>query len=295
MTAATAGMARQPTIVIVILSYKRRDLLAACLDSVKSTTDLGHHRVVVVDNASGDGSAELVEQRYPWASVVRNTTNLGFAGGVNRGLAFAKADGYVLLNSDARVQAGWLDRLIATAWSGADVGMVGAMEVDEAGKARWGGPEGDIADPLRRPVQDCDTVAFACALIRREVIDRIGYLDHGYFMYHEDWDYCHRAKAAGFRILYDPAVEVVHLGEASFKTQGQAWRTEVRTVSRLRYQLIHWPPGRLMRSCGRELMMLAYWVKEGQPGPYLRGVGKTVRTLREIRRRRRDLTAFVQP
>lgn len=284
-----------PRIAVIVLSYKRKDLLAACLRSLEEHTDLGRHQVVVVDNASGDGSAEMAEADFPWATVVRNAENLGFAGGVNRGLVAVQADGYVLLNSDARVKAGWLDRLIATAWSSPDVGLVGAMEVTETGAARWGGPEGAIADAAKRPVTEEEVVAFACALIRREVIDRIGYLDHGYFMYHEDWDYCHRARLAGFRILYDPAVEVVHVGEASFKTQPSAWRTHVRTVSRLRYQLIHWPPGRLLRSAGREAVLFGYWLKEGQPGPYLRGWGKTLRALRDIRRRRRDPTAYLPP
>lgn len=284
-----------PRIAIVVLSYKQPGLLATCLRSVQEHTDLRLHEVIVVDNASRDGSAEMVAREFPWATVLQNPENRGFAGGVNRGLVHAKADGYVLLNSDAQVQPRWLDLLIESAWSAPDVGLVGAMEVTASGASRWGGPEGAIRDPSRRAVTEEEAVAFACALIRREVIDRIGYLDHGFFMYHEDWDYCHRARAAGFRILYDPRVEVIHVGEASFKTQAQAWRTHVRTVSRLRYQFIHWPTGRLLRSTGRELLMLAYWIKEGQPGPYLRGWRDTVRARKDIRRRRRDLTAYLRP
>ena len=287
-TAATARLA------IVILSYKRKDLLAQCLRCVQGTVDLDRHQVVVVDNASGDGSAELVERDFPWATVLRNDENLGFAGGVNRGLTHVRADGYVLLNTDAVPPAGWVERLAEVAWSAPDVGAVCAMEVHADGTARWETPESRIRDPRQRPVVELDRLSFACALVRREVIDRIGYLDHRYFMYHEDWDYCHRARAAGFRLLFDPTLEVVHPGGASFNTQASRWRWQVRTASRLRYQLIHWPVRDNLRTAWKEAKLFGWMAKNGFGGAYLRGWLQTVRDAGDIRRRRRQPAAFVE-
>lgn len=279
---------------VIILTYNGRHLIDACLAAVRANTDLSTTQVVVVDNASKDGTADHVASVHPWVRIVRNQENLGFAGGVNTGMVAVKADGYVLLNTDAIVKPGWLARLVESS-SSPGVGIVGAMEMLEDGRPRFGSPEAAEPDPMRRPLVPCERVSFACALIRREVIDRIGYLDHGYFMYHEDWDYCHRAKGAGFGIVFDPAVEVVHPGEASVKTQPNAWRTRVRTVSRLRYQLIHWGDARLARSLWDEVRIFGYWVKQGTGAAYLRGVGQAMRQLPDIRRRRRAPLEFLPP
>ena len=283
----------RPRVALVILSYNRADLLAECLDAVKARTDLDGVEVVVVDNASKDGSAAMVRERFPWVRLVQSEANRGFAGGVNLGMVTVPAGAYALLNSDALVTDGWLARLESTLAATGD-GIVGGLELDPAGQTRFGGDETSRPKAQRVPVPS-DTVSFACALISHRVVERIGYLDHGYFMYHEDWDYCHRARAAGFPVVFDPAVEILHGGEASFKTQTSAWRTRVRTASRLRYQLIHWPAGRIARSLLREPLLFGYWLKEGTPGPYLKGVWETVRSAGDIRRRRRDLTGFVPP
>lgn len=279
----------RPRAAVIILTYNGKHLIDACLDAVRAHTALDGVRVVVVDNASTDGSADHVAQHHPWVTLVRNGQNLGFAGGVNSGMAAVDADAYVLLNSDALVTQGWLERLLRTA-QGHDAGIVGGLEVGEDGRPRWGP---DLPPIEQRQPEDREVVSFACALIRRDVVERIGFLDHAYFMYHEDWDYCHRAKAAGIRILYDPAVVVVHPGEGSFKSQVPAWKARIRTASRLRYQHSHWGVGRRTRALLREPLMAGYWAKQGLLRPYLAGVRTAWADRKAIRARRRAITAYL--
>ncbi len=276
-------------VAVIVLTYNGRHLIDACLDAVRRHTRLEDVQVVVVDNASTDGSADHVADAHPWVRLVRNPENVGFAGGVNTGMAAVPASAYVLLNSDALVTPGWLDRLERTAGE-ERAGIVSALEVGEDGRPRWGPDLPPI--PERRPEQR-DVVSFACALIRRDVVDRIGYLDHGYFMYHEDWDYCHRANAAGFRVVFDPRAVVVHPGEGSFKAQVPAWKVRIRTASRLRYQGTHWRGAKRLRGLLREPLLAAYWAKEGLLGPYLQGARFSWRERKDVSARRRALTGFV--
>ncbi|MEK6976239.1 MAG: glycosyltransferase [Candidatus Thermoplasmatota archaeon] len=274
---------------LVILTYNGRSLIDACLAAVRANTDLRETEVVVVDNASTDGSADHVVQAHPWVRLLRNRENLGFAGGVNTGIAAVAADAYVLLNTDALVTPGWLAHLQQTMVA-LDAGIVSALEVDEAGKPRWGP---DLPPIEHRRPEERDIVSFACAIIRRDVVDRIGYLDHGFFMYHEDWDYCRRAQAAGFRVVFDPAAVVVHPGEGSFKTQVPAWKARIRTESRLRYQAMHWTPARRLQSAFREPLVAGYWAKQGLLRPYLQGMRAAWRDRRRIRQRRSDPTGYI--
>lgn len=273
---------------VLVLTYNGRHLIDDCLAAVRANTDLTDTKVVVIDNASSDGTADHVAVAHPWVHLIRNSKNLGFAGGVNAGFNAVDAEGYVLLNSDALVPPRWLDHL----WSAAAldrVGLVGAVEVTAPGVARFHEDAPLLAERATRPVVDLERVSFACALVRSEVLDRIGPLDHGYFMYHEDWDFCHRAQLAGFRTVCDTRVELLHEGRGSFDKQPGPWKVRVRTVSRQRYELIHWPARRLWGSVLDEAKIFGYWTKQGHPLAYLHGCWTTLRTLRDIRAHRRAL------
>lgn len=276
-------------VAVVILTYNGRHLIDGCLAAVRANTDLAQAEVVVVDNASTDGSADHVARAHAWVRLLRNRENLGFAGGVDTALAAVDADAYVLLNTDAQVTPGWLDRLVATAQA-TGAGIVGALEVDEAGKPRWGP---DLPPVAERVPEERDVVSFACALIRREVVRRIGYLDHGFFMYHEDWDYCHRARAAGFRVVFDAAAVVIHPGAGSFNAQVPAWKARIRTASRMRYQAMHWTLWRRLQSAFREPLVAGYWAKQGLLVPYLQGRADAWRARPGMRRHRADPTGYV--
>jgi len=228
-------------LAVVILNYRTPDLTLACLASLEPQLD-ARTRVIVVDNASGDGSADRIEQgiiaRGFRAEVLCSPINGGFAAGMNYGINAAHADGYVLLNSDTIVQPDALEQLRNAMHLHPDAGVIGPALLDEHGKnaancfrdpkplselvrAAQTGVLGkllrsfELVVPTASEPVEPDWIAFACVLIRREVIERAGALDDGYFMYFEDVDYCRRAREAGFRILYWPAAKVVHFAGGS--------------------------------------------------------------------------------
>lgn len=226
-------------LAVVILNYRTPGLTIDCLASLEGEVEPGIH-VVVVDNASADGSADRIERALAdrgwsgWASMIRSPVNGGFAAGNNLGIRSVDARAYLLLNSDTVVRAGALRALRAAARAHPDAGIIGPGILTAGGAPdpsffRVAGPVSELlraanTGPITRLLRRFDPVlphteeplepgwiGFACALVRREVIDSVGLLDDGYFMYFEDVDYCRRARQAGWKILYWPEAKVVHL------------------------------------------------------------------------------------
>lgn len=234
-------------LAVVILNYDTYELTADCLASLAGEVRDGM-RVLVVDNASPDGSAGRLEQliqerRWAWAEVVRSPVNGGFAAGNNVGIRAVPAAAYLLLNSDTLVRPGAITSLLEAAASHPDAGIIGAGIITARGEPdgsffRLPGPVSELLrgantgvltralerfSPLLPPTEEpCQPgwVGFAAVLLRAEVIARVGLLDEGYFMYFEDVDYCRRARAAGWKVLYWPRAKIVHLLGASSAVTG---------------------------------------------------------------------------
>lgn len=225
---------------IVIVNYKTPALVIDCLTSLEREVQIGQDRVVVVDNASGDQSVEQIEAAIAkhhwneWVQVLPSTSNGGFSAGNNLGIKALDADAYLLLNSDTLVRPGALDTLKNVLQAHPDAGIIGPRlewpdgtpqiscfrhrsPLSETIASAATGPitkllkSFDVPLPVSESPMEPDWLSFACALIRREVVDRIGLMDEGYFMYREDNDYCRRAQDAGWKILYWPQARVVHL------------------------------------------------------------------------------------
>ena len=225
---------------VVIVSWNTREITLEALRSFLPADDLPLE-VVVVDNASSDGSADAIEAEFPAIQVIRNERNLGFAGGVNVGLRASRHPLVLLLNSDTRVVDDALSRLVDYVGVHPEAGIVGPRVLNEDGtlqasyfrfpsllnqlleatylsqlmpgsrlfnRERHGG--GDAAAPA--PV---DAVSGCCFLVRRSVLDSVGVLDEDFFMYAEETDLCYRAWQAGFEVHYAPVGEIVHLHGAS--------------------------------------------------------------------------------
>jgi len=228
-------------LAIIVLNYRTPDLSLACIESLQSQLDTDT-RVIVVDNASADGSAERIEhgirERGLSAELLRSPVNGGFAAGMNFGIRAVPASAYLLLNSDTIVQPNALASLRTAMQRFPRAGIIGPALIDEHGEIapsafRDPHPVSELlrsarTRPLQRALERFDLVlpkstrpfqpdwlAFACVLVRRELIERIGLLDEGYFMYFEDVDYCRRAREAGFKILYWPEAQVAHFAGSS--------------------------------------------------------------------------------
>lgn len=257
------------SVAVIILNYRTPQMTVECIETVvPELKAFGSAKAVVVDNASGDGSVEHIQnaiQEHEWESyvhVVPSPVNGGFSAGNNVGIRAIDADYYLLLNSDTLMRPGAIGELVRAIENRADVGLVGPRLEWPDGEPqcscfRFRTPITEMlaaagTDPLFRmfpghvgsfPISDQemepDWVSFASCLIRREVVDQVGPLDEGYFMYFDDIDYCRLAQKAGWKVLYRPESRVVHLrGKSGSVKQASAQRKRRPTyyyASRNRY------------------------------------------------------------
>lgn len=227
-------------LAIVIVNYKTPDLVEDALASLEAELDPGVDIALVVDNKSGDGSADCIEAAIEkrgwkdWARLIRAETNSGFSAGNNLGIQAVKAQFYLLMNSDTYVRPGAIAKLLAAAAEHPEAGLISPRLEWPNGDSqiscfRYQSPAselinsagtGPITKSLLRynvpiPVSDEPSwpgwTSFACVMIRRQVIESQGQMDENYFMYFEDVDYCRRAVANGWRVLNWPDAHVVHL------------------------------------------------------------------------------------
>jgi len=259
-------------LLIVIINYKTASLVIDCLKTLIPQLSESH-RAVVVDNDSNDGSADLIEQ---WVkstkssrqvNVVRSPVNGGFSAGNNLGMKTNSAKYYLLLNSDTLLREHAIERLLAAAEVNPSAGLVSP-------KLEWPSEEGqiscfrfhtpaseliasagislvtkilsrwDVPLPLRNDYSHPEWTSFACVLLRSEMVESIGEMDEGYFLYYEDVDYCMRAKKSGWSILNVPDARVVHLrgGSSDVKSNiaKKARLPKYYYASRTRYFTLHY-------------------------------------------------------
>lgn len=218
-----------PPVSLVVLAWNRWDLTRRCLDSLLET-DLTGAEVLVVDNGSTDETPEALK-RYEGVRVLRLSQNLGFVRGNNAGIeACDPASDVVLLNNDLELtQHDWLQRMRQVAHSAPDVGVVGCRLVRPDGELlhagvyvlpdtcwgqQLGSQEKDVGQYADRD-REVESVVFACAYLKRSLVDRIGGLSTEFESYFEDTDYCLRAREAGFRVVVCGGVTLIHLEHGS--------------------------------------------------------------------------------
>ncbi|HKB10002.1 MAG TPA: glycosyltransferase family 2 protein [Vicinamibacterales bacterium] len=212
-------------LAIIIVSHNTRDDLSRCLESLHAAPPRVRHEVVVVDNASTDGSVAAA-RRWRDVRVIETGSNAGFARANNVGLRATASDHVLLLNSDTLVPDGAIDGLMTTLDREPAVAVVGPRLVDGNGRAelsfgRMIGPLNELrqkrlarsadVERLTRQRHYPDWVSGACLLVRRADAEAVGGLDERFFMYTEDVDFCAAIRARGRRILFTPEVEIVHL------------------------------------------------------------------------------------
>lgn len=222
-----------PELTIVIVSYNTRDHLAACLRSLHEPPPAVGHDIVVVDNASSDGSEEAA-RAWPEVRVIQSGANLGFAKANNLGIRASAGEFVLLLNSDAVVPPGAVDALVADLRAHPDAAIVGPRIVDGHGvpEISFGRMIGPLVELRRKHLMHAyaqrrpgavrrvsrmlareghhDWVSGACLLARRSAAEEVGLFDERYFMYNEDVDFCAAIRARGHKVRFTPSVEIVH-------------------------------------------------------------------------------------
>lgn len=215
-------------ISIIILTWNGLKYTELCLNSLKGSAINDKLNVYVVDNGSTDGTIEYLEG-IEWVTLIKNNENLGFVKGNNVAIEHIKDGDIVLLNNDIIItQDNWLELIQKTAYENKEYGIVGCRLINEkkmllhAGtyiypETNWGqqigGGEKDIGQyQINREVEG---IVFACAYIKREVIEKLGGLNDAFFSYFEDTDYCLAAKKAGYKIGYCGEVTLIHYQNVS--------------------------------------------------------------------------------
>lgn len=251
---------------IVIVNHRTPGLVLDVLDSLEGQVEAGLDEIVVVDNASADGSAERLERAIAargmsrYCRVLRAEQDGGLAAGSNIGIRAADANFYLLLNSDTIVRKGAIAALLAHMQAHPGVGLCGPRLQAPDGTARvscfrdhtplsellaaadTGALAGVLADfelalPLADEPSEAAWISFACVMIRREVIEKVGLLDEGYRLGFEDSDYCRAARAAGFRVQCFPGACVTQRSSSELRSGHAERQRPPRSLyaSRTRY------------------------------------------------------------
>lgn len=236
-------MKESPAIMVsvIIVSWNARNYLRQCLDSL--STDVCRHpmEIIVVDNASTDGSPEMVTRDYPNVRLIQTGANLGFARANNVGIAASHGRYLALVNSDVKVLKDCITRLVDFCEQHADVGMVGPHVIGGDGKlqrscrgfpnlwnmfcralaldsvfpkSKWfsGYSLSYWSHDVERTV---DMLSGCFWLVRKAALEKVGLLDEAFFMYGEDMDWCRRFWNSGWKVVYVPSAEAIHYGGGS--------------------------------------------------------------------------------
>jgi N-acetylglucosaminyl-diphospho-decaprenol L-rhamnosyltransferase len=222
---------------IIIVNWNTGALLGRCLEAVCATLPTKQAELIVVDNASSDGSLMGFEQRFPHLRLMSNQRNLGFSRANNQGIRQSTGAHVLLLNPDTQVLPGALAQMMDALERDPQVGAVGPRLLNRDGSLQPSCfPAPTLARELWRlfhldaiwpratyPMQgwdptvsrDVDVIQGACVLVRREALDQVGLLDEEYFIYSEDYTLCQRLRDAGWRLQWVPRAGVIHVGGQS--------------------------------------------------------------------------------
>jgi GT2 family glycosyltransferase len=253
-------------ISVVILSWNDKQYLETCLRSLENATKSRTMEVIVVDNASTDGSPEMVEALFPDVKIIRNTENLGFPRGNNIGIQAGRGRYVCLLNSDIKIFAGCLDALADYLDQNPKVGMVGPKILNHdlthqsscrrfptlwnnfcaatglakifAGSKFFSGEHMFYFKGDR--LMNVDVLVGCFWMVRREAVNKFGLLDEGFFMFAEDLDWCKRFWEAGWRVVFCPDAQAIHYRGGSSTKKDAVWLALTQQRSILRYWKKHY-------------------------------------------------------
>jgi GT2 family glycosyltransferase len=244
----------QKDVSIIVVNWNTKDVLRNCLQSIYKETVGITFEIIVVDNGSSDASVRMVRQEFPSVTLIENSENRGFAAANNQGILIAEGRYILLLNSDTIV----LDNAVAQTVSFADcnpkAGAVGCRVLNSDGTLQstclmfpsllnmalstfwlnrffpdskfFGRAELTWWD--KNNVREVDVVGGCFMLVRRDAMSQVGLMDEQFFMYAEDTDWCYRFRKAGWKIIFTPSAEIIHLGGESSKQANTKMTLQLR-------------------------------------------------------------------
>ena len=228
---------------IIIVNWNTQDILKKCLNSIYTQTQHINFELILIDNGSTDGSAAMVKNQFPQVVLLENSDNRGFAAANNQGMAIAKGRYVLLLNSDTIILDNAIAKTLEFAKNRPDAAVVGCKVLNPDRtlqptcfmfpsllnmllsttylykmfpRSRFLGRE-RMTWWDRNDIREVDVVTGCFMLIRREVVKQVGLMDERFFMYGEETDWCWRFKQAGWKAIFTPDAEIIHLGGQSSK------------------------------------------------------------------------------
>ncbi len=243
------------TFSAILVNYNDARHLEACLGALTVELAGKSAEIIVVDNASTDGSRTILSSRFPAVKTIANAANEGFARANNRGVRESRGEVLLFLNTDTVIQAGALSRLLETLASAPEIGACGPALIRGDGRFQvsFGRPvsffgqlvQKSLLNPYyARALKHSKTrksrrtawLSAACLLFRRRAFEQAGGFDENFFIYFEDIDLCRRTVKAGWRLVFDPAARVFHEGGATTAARPEKSRWEYRRSQLLYYQ-----------------------------------------------------------
>jgi len=221
---------------IIILNYKTRGLLKECLKGIKMVQPKLDYEIIVVDNASGDGTAQMMQENFPEIKFIASDKNLGYAKGNNLGIKVASGRYVMIMNPDIIVFSDVLEKLVQFLDTRQDVGIVGPKLLNPDKSLQYSCYRfPDFWEPVyrRTPLgrfdfakkkldnylmkdfdhnarREVDWLLGGCLLIRKKALDDVGFLDERYFAYFDDVDLCRSMWEKKWKVVYDPEISVIH-------------------------------------------------------------------------------------
>ena len=241
---------RTPQISVVVVTYNNIELTRACLASLASSSPLEPLEIVVVDNASSDGTPAMLkawQTQGPWRKLVLNAENRGFAAANNQGLSLCTGGYLCLLNNDTYTTSGWASTLKRFLQQHPDVGLAGPVTNNIGNEARIDIQYADMTEMARQAFQyttrhigqllNLKAAAFFCVMLTRSTFEKVGNLDEAYGLgFFEDDDYCMRVRQAGLRVVCVEDVFVHHHLSASFDKLPSKTRRDLMAKNKALYE-----------------------------------------------------------
>lgn len=259
---------------IIIVSWNTRDILSDCLLSVYNQTKNIEFEVIVIDNASSDESAEMVKKEFPQVILIQNKENKGFAAANNQGMTIAKGQYILFLNSDTIVLDNAITKTVRFADAHPEAAVVGCRVLNPDKtlqptcfmfpsivnlflassylyklfpRSRIFGRE-RMTWWDRSSLREVDVITGCFMLVRRTAIEEVGAMDERFFMYGEETDWCYRFKQVGWKVMFAPVGEIIHLGNQSAKSHPAPMLLQLRG-SILLFMKKHRSPMRYAFAC----------------------------------------------
>ena len=289
-------------VTVIIPNYKGIDFIRDCLDSLSAQTEESFE-TIVVDNASHDGSAEIVEKEYAWVRLVRLDQNYGFSRAVNEGIKRSHTPYVLLLNNDTKVHSDFVQRMREAISEDEKIFSVSAKMVemlrpeilDGAGDlySAWGWAfargKGRRADSPKYQIKtDIFAACGGAAIYRRSILDEIGWFDEFHFAYLEDIDIGYRARIMGYRNVYEPKAVVLHMGSGATGSRYNEFKVRISARNNMYIIMKNMPWPQIIvnlpfLAVGFSIKAL-FFICTGFGRPYLSGIKRGYLLCREGRK-----------